>query len=150
MLVAALKPAGRKVARLQACGTLQHMHERRAPTERRSRPKVSDRRNEERRDSPRTVIAYDFKEPGGTWRSTLGDLSVEGAAFITTAPPSGQVIVLKVSIPTFIEPIIAMASVVSRHGLTEGTKVGLIFTDIEVEAQLAIAEWVELRERAQA
>ncbi len=126
------------------------MHERRAPTERRSRPKVSDRRNEERRDSPRTVIAYDFKEPGGTWRSTLGDLSVEGAAFITTAPPAGNVVVLKVSIPTFTVPIIAIGTIVSRVGQVEGAKLGLVFTDIDVEAQLAIAEWVEFRARANA
>lgn len=126
------------------------MHERRASVERRSRPKGTDRRAEERRDSPRTVIAYDFKEPGGRWRSTFGDLSVEGAAFITTAPPAGSVIVLKVSIPTFTIPIIAMGAIVSRVGLAEGAKLGLVFTDLDVEAQLAIAEWVEFRARAAA
>ncbi len=127
------------------------MHERRDPRERRNpRHAPSDRRNEERRDSPRTEVAYDFKEPNGTWRSTLGDLSVEGAAFITTAPPAGNHVVLKVSIPTFSMPIIAMATIVSRVGQAEGTKVGLTFTDIELEAQLAIAEWVEFRARARA
>ena len=57
---------------------------------------------------------------------------------------------VKVSIPTFAMPIFAIANVVSRTGALEGTKVGLAFADIEVEAQLAIAEWVEFRARAAA
>ena len=127
------------------------MHERRDPRERRNpRHAPSDRRNEERRDSPRTEIAYDFKEPGGRWRSTMGDLSVEGAAFITTTPPAGNAVVLKISIPTFTVPIIAIATIVSRVGLTEGTKLGVRFTDVGVEAELAIAEWVEFKARARA
>jgi hypothetical protein len=126
------------------------MHERRSPSERRNRPKVTDRRSEERRDSPRTQIAYDFKEPNGLWRSTTGDLSVEGASFITTAPPVGDVIVLKVSIPTFAVPLVALGTIVSRVALREGAKIGLKFTDIGVEPQLAIAEWVEFKSRARA
>jgi len=127
------------------------MHERRDPRERRNdRHNPSDRRAEERRDSPRTEVAYDFKELGGHWRSTLGDLSVEGAAFVTTAPPDGDVVMVKITVPTFSMPIFAIANVVSRRVAAEGIKVGLVFADIELEAQLAIAEWVEFRARARA
>lgn len=80
----------------------------------------------------------------------MGDLCVEGAAFVTTAPPAGNLVVLKICIPTFTVPIVAIATLVSRLGVTEGTKVGLVFTDISVEAQLAIAEWVEFKARARA
>ncbi len=125
------------------------MNERRTLAERRTRMEMTpDRRLEERRDSPRTEVAYDVREPGQRWRSTRGDLSAEGAAFITTAPPLGHEIEMRVSVPTFSESIFARAVVVSRHGLLEGTKIGLVFTDIEVEAQLAIAEWVEFKARA--
>jgi PilZ domain len=129
------------------------MAERRVNPERRTRvliPESLERRGErrqgvsqERRDSPRRGIALDVREPGGTSRSCQGDLSVSGASFVTTAPPAGELVQLMFSLPTYAGPIVASACVVSRCGALLGTQVGVAFTDIDVEAQLAIAQWVD-------
>ena len=75
----------------------------------------------------------------------MGDLALGGASFVTTAPPSGDSVELLFTVPTFVGPIIASAVVVSRKGLPSGTQVSVVFTDIDVEAELAIAEWIDER-----
>jgi hypothetical protein len=119
-------------------------------TERRARHLVEealqrqrDRRAEERRDSPRREVALDVREPGQPSRSCIGDLSIEGASFVTQAPPAGDVVQVMFSVPTYVGPIVAQAMVVSRLGTAKGTQLGLVFTEIDVEAQLAVAEWFE-------
>ena len=103
-----------------------------------------ERRADERRDSPRREIALDVREPGRKSRSCMGDLSVGGASFVTTAPPSSDSVELLFTVPTFVGPIIASAVVVARKGLPQGTQVSVVFTDLEVEAELAIAEWFDM------
>lgn len=102
-----------------------------------------DRRDEERRDSPRQEIALDMREPGRKSRSCMGDLSVGGASFVTTAPPEGDAVELLFSVPTYTGPIMASAVVVARKGETKGTQVSVVFTDLDVEAELAIAQWFD-------
>ena len=125
------------------------MTERRART-RRTRALVPEpltrkreRREDERRDSPRKEIALDVREPGHRARSCTGDLSIGGAAFVTTAPPAGDSVELLFTIPTFTGPIIASAVVVARRGLATGTQVSVVFVDLDVEAELAIAQWFD-------
>ena len=103
----------------------------------------SERREDERRDSPRKEIALDVREPGRPGRSCMGDLSVGGASFVTVAPPAGDSVELLFTIPTFTGPIIASAVVVARQGLSKGTKVSVVFIDLDVEAELAIAQWFD-------
>lgn len=124
--------------------------ERRTGTERRLRALVpepltrkQERRGDERRDWPRRDIALDVREPGQRARAVLGDLSVGGASFITTAPPLGDSLELLFSIPTYVGPIDARAVVVGRRGVERGTLVSVVFTDLEVEAELAIAQWFD-------
>ena len=102
-----------------------------------------ERREDERRDSPRREIALDVREPGRKARSCMGDLSVGGASFVTTAPPSGDSVELLFTVPTFTGPIIASAVVVARKGLTKGTQVSVVFIDLDIEAELAIAQWFD-------
>jgi len=103
---------------------------------------IATRRASERRDFPRHEVALDFREPGGRQRSCVGDLSPEGAAFITTAPPAGDVVHLRFTLPCYDGPVFARAQVVSRAGKLKGAKIGVIFTDIDVDAELAIARWL--------
>lgn len=124
--------------------------ERRTGFERRHRALVpepltrrGERRGAERRDWPRRDIALDVREPGQKARPCVGDLSVGGASFVTTAPPLGDVVELLFSIPTYVGPIDATAVVVGRRGTEKGTQVSLVFTDLEVEAELAIAQWFD-------
>lgn len=103
----------------------------------------SERRGSERRDWPRRDVALDVREPGQKARACVGDLSVGGASFITTAPPLGDVVELLFTIPTYVGPIDATAVVVGRRGTEKGTQVSVVFTDLEVEAELAIAQWFD-------
>ncbi len=124
--------------------------ERRLSLDRRQRSLVPEpltrkreRRDAERRDWPRRDVALDVREPGQRARACLGDLSVGGASFITTAPPAGDVVELLFSVPTYVGPIEATAVVVGRRGTERGTQVSVVFTELEVEAELAIAQWFD-------
>ncbi len=121
--------------------------------ERRSRDRRAERsvqfetrRVEERRDYPRFEIALDVREPQGRSRSCQGDLSPEGAAFLTTTPPLGEWVLMRFYLPNVEGPIIAEGRIAARSGASQGTQVSVIFTDIHVEAQLAIAEWAQDRQ----
>jgi PilZ domain len=103
-----------------------------------------DRRDEERRNSPRKEVAFDVREPKKKARSCQGDVSVEGASYITTAPPLGDVVQLMLTIPTYAGPMVAQGRVVARKGVPNGTQISITFTDIDIEAQLALASWIEL------
>lgn len=103
------------------------------------------RRVEERRDYPRFEIALDVREPQGRSRSCQGDLSPEGAAFLTSAPPLGEWVLVRFFLPNVDGPIVAEGRIAGRSGAAQGTQVSVIFTDIHVEAQLAIAEWAQDR-----
>lgn len=97
------------------------------------------------------MVAYDFKVPGGEWRSTHGDLSAEGASFITSSSIIAKLIIMKIRVPAYADEIVATAVVVSQRQLEDGSsKLGLAFIDVEVDAQLAIAEWVDFKARANA
>lgn len=47
------------------------------------------------------------------------------------------------TVPTYVGPIIAQGCIVGRKGTFTGTQVSVAFTDIDVEAQLAIAQWFD-------
>lgn len=144
-------PGFRKIATLQRCATVWRMNDRRL-SERRTHSIVAEpisrrreRRGEERRESPRREIALDVREPGKKSRSCVGDLSVSGASFITTTPPMSDSVEMMFTVPGYVGPIIASGVVVARRGAVKGTQVSVVFTDIDVEAELAIAQWVEPR-----
>lgn len=128
------------------------MRERRNRTDRRDQRTIHgpSRRSHERRDFPRELVALDVREPRGKLRPCYGDLSAEGAAFITTAPPMGDLVELRFTLPCYEGPIFARARVVARSGAVQGAQISTVFTDIDVEAELAIAEWLQERTAARA
>lgn len=130
------------------------MHDRRTGADRRARHLIpeqlerkKERRGGDRRDWPRPEVALDVREPGMKSRSCTGDLSPEGAMFVTTAPPLGDQIEMMFSIPTYVGPVTARAKVIGRSGAKKGTQVSVAFTDIDVEAELAIAQWLHVAHR---
>ncbi len=103
-----------------------------------------ERRGDERRDSPRREIALDVRESGRKSRSCMGDLSVGGASYVTALPPEGNSVELLFHVPTYVGPIIANAVVVARQQLDPvSMQVSVVFIDLDVEAELAIAEWFD-------
>lgn len=126
------------------------MAERRVKSERRTRDLIpeslerrGERRSEDRRDSPRRSLVLQVSEHGGRPRACPGDLSINGASFLTTSPPAGELVQLTFTLPTYAGAISASGYVVSRWGTPHGTQVGVAFTDIDVEGQLAIAQWLD-------
>lgn len=126
------------------------MTQERRQTTRRLRPLVpepltrkAERRGEDRRDCDRKDIAFDVREPGRRSRSCIGDLALSGASFVTTAPPLGDTLELMFTIPTYVGPIVATATVVARRSAERGALISVVFTDIDVEAELAIAQWFD-------
>ena len=121
------------------------MSERRNRTDRRDQRTIHgpSRRSHERRDYPRPLVALDVREPGGRLRPCFGDLTPEGAAFITTTPPMGDLVELRFNLPCYEGPVFARAKVVARTGAVMGAQISAVFTEIEVEAELAIAEWLQ-------
>ncbi|MEW5738874.1 MAG: PilZ domain-containing protein [Myxococcota bacterium] len=126
------------------------MRDRRTGSDRRERHLIPEalerkreRRGDDRRDSPRRQVALDVREPGKKSRSCVGNLSIDGAAFVTTTPPAGDVVELMFSVPTYVGPIVTRGHVVGRTGLSAGIQVSVVFPDIDVEAQLAVAEWLQ-------
>ncbi|MCA2981819.1 MAG: PilZ domain-containing protein [Myxococcaceae bacterium] len=104
------------------------------------------RRREERRDYPRFEVALDVREPTGPSRSCFGDLSPEGAAFVTSRPPKGDVVLLRMSLPNVEGPVVAAGRVVARTAVAGGTQVSVRFCEIALFDQLAIAEWAQERQ----
>lgn len=126
------------------------MPERRSHSDRRQRHVIPEglersrqRRTEDRRDSPRRLVTLDVREPGTPSRSCLGNISVDGASYLAPVAPTGNVLDLMFNLPTFAGPIIARGHVVGRSPTAKGTQVSLVFEDIDVEAQLAIAQWFD-------
>ena len=102
-----------------------------------------ERRGDERRDSPRVEVALDVREPGRKSRACLGDLSVGGASFVVGEPLSGDTVELMFNLPTYVGPIVATAVVVGRQTVPKGQKLSVVFVDLDVEAELAIAQWFD-------
>lgn len=102
-----------------------------------------ERREEERRDSPRTEVALDVREPGKKGRSCVGNLSVGGASFVTTEPVTGDSVELMLNIPTYVGPIVVNAVVVGRRTVGDRQQVNVVFVDLDVEVELAIAQWFD-------
>jgi hypothetical protein len=103
----------------------------------------SERRGDDRRDWLRKEIALDVREPGRKSRACMGDLSVGGASFITTAPPFTDSVQVMFTLPTYVGPIIASATVIARRAVEKGAHISVVFTDLDVEAELAIAQWFD-------
>jgi hypothetical protein len=122
------------------------MRERRSRDRRGERTvQFETRRSEERRDYPRFEIALDVREPNGRSRSCIGDLSPEGAAFVTSVPPLGDSVLVRFHLPNAEGPVVAAGRVLSRTRASSGIQVSVRFTVIHIEAQLAIAEWAQDR-----
>lgn len=102
-----------------------------------------ERRGDDRRDWLRKEIALDVREPGRKSRACIGDLSVGGASFVTTTPPYTDTVSVMFTIPTYVGPVIATGTVIARRAVERGAQISIVFTDLEVEAELAIAQWID-------
>lgn len=102
-----------------------------------------ERRATERRESQRRKVAVALDVPGEATRSFDGDVSLEGASFVTQTEIDRDSVNLTFRVPTFDKPIYAQACVVGRRTLAGTTRVVVAFTNIDDDARLALAQWFD-------
>ena len=99
----------------------------------------------DRRDSGRMPIRLMVRETalGGSFDERAGNLSLGGVYFTEGHPPFGTRVELRFLVPGFKEEVRTEGEIlqVSQDGRTFGAHVR--FRDLPLEAELAIARWLE-------
>lgn len=107
----------------------------------------SERRDEQRRSSPRVPQRLWVSDPreGGVPQVYEGEISLWGASWWARYPPMSGELEVRFRIPHHPYELTARARVVREDTLGDDTKVQVEFTDVELEEQLALARYLELR-----
>jgi hypothetical protein len=101
----------------------------------------------ERRDSQRVAIPLLVRDTalGGSFEPHRGNLAIGGVYFEALHPPVGSHVEVRFLVPGAAEEVRARGEVlrISRDGPRFGAHVK--FVDIPLEAELAIARWLQQR-----
>jgi len=131
-------------------------NERRGPSARRAQNLIdetveprSDRRGDERRDSPRAAGRFWVRDPshGGVSEVFDGDLSLHGASFIAMHPPHGTTLEVGMWLPGQMKQLQVTARVIHRARLAGATAVQVRFEQMNPAFSAALALY--LLEKAQ-
>ncbi len=131
------------------------MNERRA-TERRHLALVTDsierkqeRRAEERRTSPRLPRRMWIEDPleGGIARVVEGEVGLGGASWTTPFAPLASNVEVRFRVPDHSEEIIATAAVLSAREEDSTMRVRVVFTDLALRSELALANYLDTQTR---
>ncbi len=129
-------------------------NERRARTERRAQKLIDesvevrrDRRDDERRDSPRVAGRFWVRDPshGGISEVFDGDVSFQGAAFLVMHPPHGEVLEFGMWVPGAPGELRTRGRVVQRARRAGATSVHLRFEAMPVDFAIALSEHLRRR-----
>ena len=122
--------------------------ERRGPSARRAQNLIdesvdprSDRRDEERRESPRASGRFWVRDPahGGVAEVYDGDLSLHGASFVAMHPPHGTTLEVGMWLPGQPSQLQASARVIHRARLAGATAVQVRFEQVNAAFSSALA-----------
>ena len=131
------------------------MSERRA-TERRPLSLVADsierkkeRRAEERRISPRLPRRMWIEDPleGGIARVVEGEVGLGGASWTAAYAPLASKVEVRFRVPEHSEEIIAHAAVLSAREEDSAMRVRVVFTDLALRSELALANYLDRQSR---
>jgi hypothetical protein len=106
-------------------------------------------RNDDRRDSPRVPIrlwARDLAE-GGIFQVHHADIGVGGAFWTTRYPPLGTQVEIGFRLADQKRELRAAAKIVRTTSNGEEIGLHVLFTDLDVRAELALARYVESKAR---
>lgn len=99
--------------------------------------------NDDRRDSQRVPFRFQVRERelGGSFEEHQGNLSIGGVYFAGFHPTTGAVVELRFMVPGYDHEVLATGEVlrISRDGAQFGTHIR--FTEIPLEAELALARF---------
>lgn len=131
--------------------------DRRSRRDRRdSRPRLEEplerkapRRREDRRDSPRVPRIILVREQGtrGDYEKSPGDVSLGGVMWKSEHFPPSRKVEIAVRIPGYASPVKAQCEVIRVELLEDELEIHAVFTDIAVKAELAIARFLDDRNR---
>ncbi len=96
----------------------------------------------ERREANRRKVTVVVTLPKELPRSFDGDVSLNGASFVTSLPIPGTSLALSFRVPTQSAPIVVQGWIIGRRPDADRTRVVVAFTNLDDDARLAIADWV--------
>jgi hypothetical protein len=107
--------------------------------------KDSDRRAEERRDSPRVPHRIWVKDPAesGLFHVFDGEVSLGGASWTTPWPPLSDHIEVRFRIPDLEDELCAKAHVIRTSPEDGDLKVQVAFKGMKLKQELAFARYLE-------
>jgi hypothetical protein len=105
----------------------------------------SDRREEDRRDSPRVPHRIWVKDPAesGLFHVFDGEVSLGGASWATSWPPLSDHIEVRFRIPDLEDELCAPARVVRTTPEDGDLKVQVEFKPMQLKQELALARYLE-------
>jgi hypothetical protein len=105
----------------------------------------SDRRDEERRDSPRVprrLWVVDSNE-GGVPKVFDGEVGLGGASWNTAFPPMSEYFEVRFRVPEYEEEVKLPAKVCRVVTQGEDNRVQVVFTDLPLRHELALARYLD-------
>ncbi|MFL5319600.1 MAG: PilZ domain-containing protein [Myxococcaceae bacterium] len=129
------------------------MPERRTPKDRRGDEKVgeplertsADRRNEDRRDSPRVPMKFlvrDVRDDSG-WHEREGDLSIGGLYWKGKYPAMGSDVEVRFRLPGVPREIRAYGEIIRVVQKSGSIDFHVRFTELDIPSELAIAKFLD-------
>lgn len=109
-----------------------------------------DRRDEDRRDSPRIPQRLWVKDPAesGLFHVFDGEVSLGGASWATPWPPLSDHIEVRFRIPELDGELCAPARVIRTTPENGDLKVQVVFKDLRLKQELALARYLEMWQAA--
>jgi len=126
------------------------MNDRRKPEDRRRRDLIpealersrGERRQAERRDSPRLPARFLVSDGRGGGVEVEGDLGLGGASWESAAPPRSDTLELACTLPED-GVVVARMHIVRREARGQRTRLHANFAGMNVETELRLARWLD-------
>lgn len=101
---------------------------------------------DERRDSPRvpmTFLLRDVSNPKGGWEERTGDLSIGGIAWKGRTPPHGTTVDVRFRLMGVPKEVQCKGEIIRVVDQGQTIEFRVRFTELEVNAELALAKYLD-------
>jgi len=103
-------------------------------------------RGDERRDSPRvpmTFLLRDVSNPKGGWEERHGDMSIGGIAWRGKTPPHGTTVDVRFRLMGIPKEVQCKGEIIRVVDQGQTIEFRVRFTELDVNAELAIAKYLD-------
>ena len=107
--------------------------------------RLSERRQGDRRDSPRYPMTFLVRDAGEDhhWEEREGDLSIGGIYWRGKTPPKRHTVDVRFRLPGVPKEIRAQGEIIRLQDVDRGINFHVRFTELEVKDELAIAKYLD-------